>query len=119
MQRAVAGGMLSVKNTQYKGQHEENSGEPAGEFHQHIGGLSAKNILSHSSAKSRAQTLALRALHQDDKGHQHRDQQVDGEDDVDENVHFRGDQYPQITDFVNSHPPALSFLAVQTAKNLT
>jgi len=32
---------------------------------------------------------------------------------------FGGDQYPQITKFVNSHPTALSFRAVQTAKNLT
>ena len=81
--------MLSVKDVQHKGQHEKNSREPAGEFHQHVGGLSAENILSHASAESGAKALALRALHQDDQGHQHCNQHVDGEDNVDENVHLR------------------------------
>ena len=85
--------MPSVKDTQHKRQHKENSGEPAGEFHQHIGGLSAENILSHASAESGAKTLALGPLHQNDQGHQHCNQHVDGEDYVDENVHLRGDQY--------------------------
>ena len=71
MQRAVAGAALRVKNTQHKRQYEENSREPAGEFHQHVGGLSAENILSHAPAKSGTKTLTLRPLHQDDQGHQH------------------------------------------------
>ena len=70
MQRAIAGAALSVKNTQHKRQDEENSREPAGEFHQHVGGLSTENILSHPSAESGAKTLAFRPLHQDDQGHQ-------------------------------------------------
>ena len=89
MQGAVAGATLSVKDTQHKRQHEENSREPAGEFHQHVGGLSAEYIFSHTSSESRAKTLALRPLHQDDQGHQHCNQHVDGEDNVDENVHLR------------------------------
>lgn len=88
--------MLSVKDTQHKRQHEENSGEPAGEFYQHIGRLSAENILSHAAAESGAKTLALRTLHQDDQRHQHCNQHVDGEENVDENVHFWEREYPQI-----------------------
>lgn len=61
--------MLSVKDTQHKCQHEEDSREPAGELHQHIGRLRAENILSHASAERSAKTLALRPLHQDDQGH--------------------------------------------------
>ena len=93
MQRAVAGTTLRVKDTQHKRQHEENSREPAGEFYQHVGGLSAENIFSHAPAESGAKTLALRPLHQDDQGHQHCNQHVDSQENVDENVHFRGDQY--------------------------
>ena len=93
MQRAVAGAALRVKDTQHKRQHEENSREPAGEFHQHIGSLSAENILCYAPAESGAETLALRPLHQNDERHQQRNQHVDGEDNVDENVHFRGVQY--------------------------
>jgi len=70
MQRAVAGATLSVKDTQHKRQHEKNSREPAGEFHQHVGGLSAENILSYAPAESGAKTLALWPLHQDEQGHQ-------------------------------------------------
>jgi len=90
MQCAVAETDVSVKDTQHERQHEENSREPAGEFHQHVGGLSAENILSHAPAEGRAKALALRPLHQDDKGHQHCNQHVDGEENVEENAHFRG-----------------------------
>jgi len=93
VQRAVAGAALSVKDTQRKRQREKNSREPAGEFYQHVGGLSAENILSHAPTESGAKTLALRPLHQDDEGHQQCNQHVDGKENVDENVHFRGDQY--------------------------
>jgi len=93
MQRAVAGAMMSVKNTQHKRQHEKNSREPAGEFHQHIGCLSAEYIFSHPSAERSTKAFALRSLHQDDQRHQQRNEHVDGEENVNENVHFRGDQY--------------------------
>ena len=89
--------MPSVKDTQHKRQQEKNSREPAGEFHQHVGGLSAENVLSHAPAESSAKTLALRPLHQDDQGHQYRNQHIDDEDYVDENVHLRGDQYVKRT----------------------
>ena len=87
MQSAIAGAALSVKDAQHKRQHEKNPREPAGEFHQHVGGLSAENILSHAAAESGAKTLALRPLHQDDKGHQHCNQHVDAEENVDQDVH--------------------------------
>jgi len=93
MQRAVAGTTLSVKDTQHKRQHEKNSREPAGEFHQHVGGLSTENILSHAPAESGTKTLALWPLHQDYQGHQQCNQHVDSKENVNEDVHFRGDQY--------------------------
>ena len=80
--------MLSVQDTQQKCKHEEDSGEPAGEFHQHIGRLSAEYILSHAPAERSAKTLALGPLHQDDQGHQQCDHHVDGKENVDEYVHF-------------------------------
>ena len=89
MKSAVAGAVPSVKDAEHKRQHEEYSGKPAGEFHQHIGRLSPEDILGHASAKSSAKTLALRSLHQDDQRHQHCNQQIDGEENVNENVHFR------------------------------
>ena len=97
MQRALAGATLSIKDPQHKRQHEKNSREPAGKFHQHVSGLSAEYILSHASTERGAKTLALRSLHQDDQGHQHGDQHIDGEENVEENIHFRGDQYVKRT----------------------
>jgi len=89
MQRAVARTTLSVKDTQHKREHEKNSREPAGEFHQHVGRLSAEYILSHAPAESGAKALALGPLHQDDQGHQQCNQHVDGKENVYEDVHFR------------------------------
>ena len=93
MQRAVTGTTLGVKDTQHKREHEKNSREPAGKFHQHVGRLSAEYILSHAPAERSAKTLALRPLHEDDQGHQQCNQHVDGEENVNKDVHFRGDQY--------------------------
>ena len=87
MQTTLAGPASCVKNSQHKGKNKKNSGQPAGEFHQHVGRLRAENILGHSSTKSRTETLTFRALHQNDQRHQHRNQHVDSEENVDENVH--------------------------------
>ena len=80
--------MLSVKDVQHKGQHEKNSREPAGEFHQHIGGLSAENIFRHASAERRAEAFAFRALHQDDEHHEDRVKDVDAQENVDQQGHL-------------------------------
>ena len=80
---------MRVKNREGEGQHEENTGEPAGKFHQHIGGLRAENVLRHAAAKRRAEPFALRALHQDHEHHDERDEHVNHEQNIDDNVHQR------------------------------
>lgn len=89
----MAGAHLSVKDAEDKRQNEENSGQPAGKFHQHIGGLSAENILSHTATEGSTEALAFGPLHQDDQRHQQRNQHVDSENNVDQNVHFREREY--------------------------
>jgi len=116
VQSAVAGATLSVQHTEQKRQHKENSRQPAGEFDEHVGGLSAEDIFSHASAKSGTKAFAFRPLHEDDQRHQHRDQHVDGEENVDQNVHFAEREYPQINGFVNSHCTDLSFRWRRQAK---
>jgi len=55
-----------------------------------FGGGVTENILRDPSTKGRAKTLAFRALHQNDECHQHCNQHVDSEQNVDENVHLSG-----------------------------
>src|SRR5438132_13352962 len=88
MQATVTGAASGVKNSQNKGQNKRNPGQPPGEFCQHIGRLRAENVLSDASAKGRAKTLTFRSLHQNDQRHQHRNQHVDSEENVDENIHW-------------------------------
>ena len=88
-QTTVAGAALCVKNSQNKGQNEKNPGQPAGEFRQHVGCLRTENILRDPTTKGRAKTLAFRPLHQNDECHQHCNQHVDSEQNVDDNVHLR------------------------------
>ena len=107
MQTSVAGAAFGVKDTQNKGQNEKNPGQPAGEFCQHVGRLRTENILGDPPTKRRAETLTFRPLHQNDQCHQHRNQHVDSEQNVDENVHRSG-QYRQIALLVNAERAALS-----------
>jgi hypothetical protein len=50
--------------------------------------LRSENILSYPAAKSRTQALAFRPLHENDERHQNRYDHVDGEDNVDRDVHL-------------------------------
>jgi hypothetical protein len=88
VQTTVAGTASRVKNSQNKGQNEKNPRQPTGEFRQHIGCLRAENILSNPPTKGGAKTLTFRPLHQNDQCHQHRNQHVDSEENVDENIHW-------------------------------
>ncbi len=88
VQTTVAGTASRIKNSQNKGQNEKNPGQPTGEFCQHIGRLRAENVLSDPPTKGRAKTLTFRPLHQNDQGHQHRNQHVHSEENVDENIHW-------------------------------
>jgi hypothetical protein len=88
VQTTVAGTASRVKNSQKKGQNEKNPRQPTGEFRQHIGCLRAENILSNPPTKGGAKTLTFRPLHQNDQCHQHRNQHVDSEENVDQNIHW-------------------------------
>ena len=80
---------MRVEDGEPESQNEENPREPAGELHQHIRRLRAENVLRHAATESRAKTFALRPLHQDDKDHDQRDEHVNDEQNVNENVHRR------------------------------
>lgn len=69
---------MRVENREHKSDQKKEAGQVTGELDQDIGGLSAENILGHASAESRAKTLALGTLHQDDKDHQQRHQGPNG-----------------------------------------
>lgn len=88
VQVTVAGAASCVENSQNKSQNEKNPGQPTSEFGQYIGCLRAENVLGDTPAKGRAKTLTFRPLHQNDQGHQHRNQHVDSEENVDENIHW-------------------------------
>ena len=78
---------MRVQDREREGQEEENAREPAGEFHQHVGGLRAEQILCHAAAESSAEALAFRTLHQDDKDHQQRDEDVNNEQNIEQDGH--------------------------------
>jgi hypothetical protein len=65
---------MSIEDRQSERDREENPGQPGGELHQHIRGLSAKQILGHGPAKGCAQAFTLGPLHQNDEHHQQRHQ---------------------------------------------
>lgn len=104
-----------VENRENESKQEENSGEPAGDLREDVGGLRAENILRYAAAKGRAQAFAFRALHQNHEHHQRRDEDVQAEKNVDQKGHRDG-QYRQEARFVNA---GLSSRAPQTASDLT
>src|SRR5207249_1752451 len=78
---------MRIQDRQSEGEGEKDPGQPAGKLDQHIGGLRAENIFSHAAAKGRAQSLALWTLHQNDQQHQKRDQNVNREEEVNQDLH--------------------------------
>lgn len=79
---------MGVENRQDKREQEENRREPARDLGQDVGGLGAEDILGHAPAKRRAQAFAFRPLHQDDKNHEHRDKDVNPQEDVNQKDHL-------------------------------
>lgn len=61
---------MRIKDRQNERHHEENPRQPGCELNEDIGRLRAEQVFGDSSAKGRAQTLALWPLHQDDQCHQ-------------------------------------------------
>jgi len=87
----IAARLVRVQDGQGEGEREEDPSQPAGELDQNVGGLRAENIFGHAAAKSRAQSLALRPLHQDDQQHQERDQDVNREQKINQDLHRDGE----------------------------
>src|SRR5207237_3166481 len=80
--------LVRIQDRQGKRKREENSSEPAGELDQNVGRLRAENIFGHAAAKGRAQSFALRPLHQNDQQHQERDQDVNREQEINQDLHL-------------------------------
>src|SRR5947208_10106144 len=78
---------MRIQDRQSEGEGEEDPGQPAGKLDQHIGGLRAENIFGHATAKGRAQSFALWTLHQNDQQQQKRDQKVNREQEVNQDLH--------------------------------
>ena len=91
-QTGVAARFVRVQDRQPEGEDEKDSGQPTGEFDQHVRGLRAENVFGHAAAKSRAKAFAFRALHQNDQHHQKRDQHVNREQEINQDLH-RGREY--------------------------
>lgn len=85
---------MRVENGENERQQEENCGEPAGDFRQHVGGLRAENIFGDTAAEGRAEALTFRALHQDHEDHEQGDEDVKPEKNIDQKLHWDG-QYRQ------------------------
>ena len=66
---------MRIKNGQGEGNSEENSSQPGGKFHQHVGGLGSEDVFRHPAAKGRAKPFTLWALHQNHKHHEQRYEQ--------------------------------------------
>ena len=79
---------MGVENRQNKSEQEENRGEPTRDLGEHIGRLGAEDILGYAPAKSRAQAFAFGPLHQDHKHHEHRDEDVNPQEDVNQKGHL-------------------------------
>ncbi len=79
---------MGVEDRQDKREQKENRGEPAGDLGEDVGSLGAEDILGHAATKRRAQTFAFRPLHQDDKDHEHRDEDVNPQQDVNQKGHL-------------------------------
>ncbi len=80
---------MRIKDREQKSQRKKQTGQPAGKFHQDIRRLRAEKIIRHPAAESRAQALALRALHEDNQNHEQRDQHESSQNDIEQNLHER------------------------------
>ena len=85
---AIADGLVRVKNGQRKGDREKDSGQPRRDFREHIGRLRAENIFGDGRAKGRAETFALRPLHQDHQDHQQGDEGKDRQKHINQDRHW-------------------------------
>jgi hypothetical protein len=74
---------VRVKDRENEGQDKKESGQPAGDFGEHVRRLCAENILRYTATERRAQAFAFWPLHQDHKDHEQRDESENSAQDVD------------------------------------
>ncbi len=91
---------MRIENRKDEGEDEKKPSQPAGKFGQHIRRLCTKKILRYAATERCAQALAFRPLHQNDEGHEERDQGVNPKEKIDQNGHEDG-EYRQSGSFVN------------------
>ena len=78
---------MRIQDRQHECQREKDSRQPGGEFDQDVGGLSAENIFGYAPTECRTKSFALGTLHQDHEDHQQRDQDVDRQQEVNQDLH--------------------------------
>lgn len=78
---------MRVQHRKQEGDYKENSGEPTGDTGQNVGRLRSKNVFRYPAAEGRAQTFALRTLHEDEQDHQQAREDIEAKQEVNQNSH--------------------------------
>ena len=78
---------MRVEHRKQECDYEENSGEPSGDAGQNVGRLRAENVFRNPAAKRRAETFALRTLHEDEQDHQQAREDIEAKQEVNQNSH--------------------------------
>ncbi len=79
---------MRIQNRKSESENKKEPGEPAGEFGEDIRRLRAKKIFRYTTPERGAQALAFWTLHQNDEGHEERDEGVNPEKKIDQNGHW-------------------------------
>lgn len=88
---------MRVEHRECEGDDEENTGQPTGDLGQNVRGLRPENVLRNRGAKRRSETLALRALHQNDEHQKKANDDKNAEEQVDQNRHGDGEYEREMT----------------------
>jgi len=88
---------MCIKDRQGEGEREKDTRQPSRELHQNVGSLRAKNVFRDPAAKGRAEAFALGTLHQNYEHHEQRHHYVNGQEQIDEQVHRDGEYDKQMT----------------------
>lgn len=91
---------MCVDDGQGESQEKKRARKPACDFCEHVARLSAEDVIGHAATESCAKSLALRTLHEDDQDHQHGDEHVKHQEDIEQDRHRDG-QYVRSEPFVN------------------
>lgn len=93
----MARAFVRVEHREREGDDEENPGQPRGNLGQNVGRLRAENVFGDRGAKGRSETLALRALHQNDEHQKNANDDKNAEEQADQNPHGDGEYEREMT----------------------